>query len=147
MGEEPQEEAAAAEGAAETPDHSSDLLETSTEYVAEEAYSFREEMETPKKPDNKQLSFFDMGMESGYEDNTGSGRDALLDADKVPEQTEALLEAKQIMQANEAHDRAILEDFDRRGLYGLNYHYSEEHHLYDGAPKRSSRTMWRLSGC
>jgi N12 class adenine-specific DNA methylase/adenine-specific DNA methylase len=135
MGEEPQEEAAAAEGAAETPDHSSDLLETSTEYVAEEAYSFREEMETPKKPDNKQLSFFDMGMESGYEDNTGSGRDALLDADKVPEQTEALLEAKQIMQANEAHDRAILEDFDRRGLYGLNYHYSEEHHLYDGGPK------------
>ena len=43
-------------------------------------------MENPEEPDNEQISLFDLGMESGYEDNTGSGRDALLDADKAPEQ-------------------------------------------------------------
>ena len=196
--------------------------ETSAEYVVEgEALSAGEEMERSEGSDNGQLSLFDMGMESGYEDNTGSGQDALLEADKVPEQfhpfhegerisyngrvyeilqylydnrtveigdigqlknlngfkirervpvteiegcqavkdnytdgeiasmvetavqgdeataeqKEALQVAVQTVQANEAHDRAILEDFDRRGLHGLNYHYSEEHHLYDGGPK------------
>ncbi len=196
--------------------------ETSAEYVVEaEAFSAGEEMERPEGTDNGQLSLFDMGMESGYEDNTGSGQDALLEADKVPEQPrlfhegerisyngrvyeilqylydnrtveigdigqlknlngfkirervpvteiegcqavkdnytdgeiasmvetavqggevaaeqkEVLQVAVQTVQANEAHDRAILEDFDRRTLHGLNYHYSEEHHLYDGGPK------------
>ena len=61
--------------------------EASAEYaVEEEAYSFGGEMENPEEPDNEQISLFDLGMESGYEDNTGSGRDALLDADKAPEQ-------------------------------------------------------------
>ena len=196
--------------------------ETSAEYVVEgEALSAGEEMERPEGLDNGQLSLFDLGMESGYEDNTGSGQDALLDADKVTErprpfhegerisyngrvyeilqylyddrtveigdisqlknlngfkireripvteiegcqtvkdnytdgetasmvekavqsgeataeQKEALQAALQTMQANEAHDRAILEDFDRQGLHGLNYHCLEEHHLYDGGPK------------
>ena len=170
---------------------------------------------------DRQLSLFDMGMESGYEDNTGFGQDALLEADKVPEQPrpfhegerisyngrvyeilqylydnrtveigdigqlknlngfkirervpvteiegcqtvkdnytdgeiasmvetavqsgeataeqkEALQAAIQTMQANESHDRAILEDFDRHTLHGFNYRYKEEHHLYDGGPK------------
>ncbi len=200
--------------------------ETSAEYaVEEEAYSFGGEMENPEEPDNEQLSLFDLGMESGYEDNTGSGQDALLDADKVmeqprpfhegerisyngrvyeilqylydnrtveigdisqlknldgfkirervpvteiegcqtvkdnytdgetasmvvaavqggeagAEQTEALQAAVQTMQANEAHDRAILEDFSQRVLHGFHYRYLEEHHLYDGGPKTKFR--------
>lgn len=200
--------------------------ETLAEHVAEEeAFSSGEEMERPEGSDNGQLSLFDMGMESGYEDNAGSGQDALLDADRVPEQPrpfhegerisyngrvyeilqylydnrtaeigdisqlknlngfkirervpvteiegcqtvknnytdgeiasmaetavqsgeaateqmEALQAAVQTVQANEAHDRAILEDFDRRTLPGFNYRYLEEHHLYDGGPKAKFR--------
>lgn len=191
----------------------------------EDEFSFGEGMESLEEPDNEQLSLFDMGMESDYEDNTGSGQDALLDADKVPKQprpfhegerisyngrvyeilqylydnktveigdisqlknlngfkirervpvreiegsqtvkdnytdgeiasmavaavqggeagakqAEALQAAVQTMQANEAHDRAILEDFDRRVLHGFNYRYLEEHHLYDGGPKTKFR--------
>jgi N12 class adenine-specific DNA methylase len=186
----------------------------------EEVPMLGEALMAEEAPD-RQLSLFDMGMEAGYEDNTDSGQDALLDTDKVPEQPrpfqegerisyngrvyevlqylydnrtveigdigqlknlngfkirervpvteiegcqavkdnytdgeiasmvemavqgdeataeqkEALQAAVQTVQANEAHDSAILEDFDRRGLHGLNYHYSEEHHLYDGGPK------------
>ena len=198
----------------------------SAEYaVEEEAYSFGGEMENPEEPDNEQISLFDLGMESGYEDNTGSGRDALLDADKAPEQplpfhegerisyngrvyeilrylydnrtveigdisqlknldgfkirervpvseiegcqtvkdnytdgeiasmvvaavqsgeagagqTEALQAALQTMQAGEAHDRAILEDFSQRMPHGFHYRYLEEHHLYEGGPKTKFR--------
>nr|WP_289706388.1 hypothetical protein [Enterocloster clostridioformis] len=187
----------------------------------EEMHYAPEEAGMPEEVSDRQLSLFDMGMESGYEDNIGSGQDALLDADKAPErprpfhegerisyngrvyeilqylydnrtveigyisqlnnlngfkirervpvteiegcqavkdnytdgetasmvetavqsgeatagQKETLQAALQTMQANEAHDRAIPEDFDRRRLHGLNYHYLEEHHLYDGGPK------------
>ena len=187
----------------------------------EEMHHAPEEAGMPEEASDRQLSLFDMGMESGYEDNTGSGQDALLDADKAPErprpfhegerisyhgrvyeilqylydnrtveigdisqlknlngfkireripvteiegcqavkdnytdgeaasmvetavqsgeatagQQETLQAALQTMQANEAHDRAIPENLDRRGLHGLNYHYLEEHHLYDGGPK------------
>ena len=202
------------------------VTEASAEYaVEEEAYSFGGEMENPEEPDNEQISLFDLGMESGYEDNTGSGRDALLDADKAPEQplpfhegerisyngrvyeilrylydnrtveigdisqlknldgfkirervpvseiegcqtvkdnytdgeiasmveaavqsseagagqTEALQAAVQTMQANDAHDRAILEDFSQRVPHGFHYRYLEEHHLYEGGPKTKFR--------
>ena len=60
---------------------------------------------------------------------------AVQGGEATAEQKEALQAAVQTVQANETHDRAILEDFDRRGLHGLNYHYLEEHHLYDGGPK------------
>ncbi len=195
--------------------------EEPSEEQTQEEEATEGEVQIPEEVPDRQLSLFDMGMESGYEDNTGSGQDALLEADKVPEQPrpfhegerisyngrvyeilqylydnrtveigdigqlknlngfkirervpvteiegcqtvkdnytdgeiasmvetavqggeataeqkEALQAAVQTVQANETHDRAILEDFDRRGLHGLNYHYLEEHHLYDGGPK------------
>ncbi len=51
------------------------------------------------------------------------------------ESREALQAAIQTVQVNQAHDRAILEDFDRRVVRGFHYRFSEEHHLYDGGPK------------
>lgn len=62
----------------------------------EDAFSFGEEMESLEESDNEQLSLFDMGMESDYEDNTGSGQDALLDADKVPKQPRPFREGERI---------------------------------------------------
>ena len=54
-------------------------------------------------------------------------------------QTEALQAAVQTMQANDAHDRAILEDFSQRVPHGFHYRYLEEHHLYEGGPKTKFR--------
>lgn len=51
------------------------------------------------------------------------------------ESREALQAAIQTVQVKQAHDKAILEDFDRRVVRGFHYHFSEEHHLYDGGPK------------
>ncbi len=62
----------------------------------EEMHYAPEETGMPEEAPDRQLSLFDMGMESGYEDNTGSGQDALLDTDKVPEQLRPFQEGERI---------------------------------------------------
>lgn len=104
--------------------------------------------DTPRLPD-RQLSLFDMGMESGYEDNAGSGQDAVLDADKVQEQPQSFQEGEpgilderasvEAMQERRTDDRIIQKGLNQQGFHGLNYRYSEEHHLYDGGPKAKFR--------
>ncbi len=54
------------------------------------------EMPIPEEAPDRQLSLFDLGMESGYEDSTGYGRDALLDADEVQEQPHPFQEGERI---------------------------------------------------
>ena len=61
--------------------------------------------------------------------------DAAEAGEIMAESREALQAAIQTVQANQVHDKAILEDFDRRVAQGFHYRFSEEHHLYDGGPK------------
>lgn len=76
----------------------------------EEVHYAPGETEVPEEASARQFSLFDLGMESGYEDNTGSGQDAMLDADKVQGPPHPFPEGERIC-------------------------YSEERHLYDGGSK------------
>ena len=61
---------------------------------------------------------------------------AVESGDNSVEAKEALKAALQVNQANEGYADAVMQDFDSRvSGRGLNYHYSEEHHLYDGGAK------------
>ena len=61
---------------------------------------------------------------------------AVQSGDNSGETKEALKAALQVNQANDGYADAVMKDFDSRvSGRGLNYHYSEEHHLYDGGAK------------
>ena len=94
----------------------------------EEMHHAPEETGMVEEASDRQLSLFDMEMESSYEDNANPGQDAVLDM-------EGLQEAVQTVQADEGHGHADQDNPDRRGPLGLNYRYSEGHHLYEGGPK------------
>ncbi len=70
--------------------------EEPSEEQTQEEEATEGEVQIPEEVPDRQLSLFDMGMESGYEDNTGSGQDALLEADKVPEQPRPFHEGERI---------------------------------------------------
>ena len=94
----------------------------------EEMHHAPEEAGMPEEASDRQLSLFDMEMGSGYEDNVNPGQDAVLDMG-------GLQEAVQTVQADEGHGHADQDNPDRRGPLGLNYRYSEGHHLYEGGPR------------
>ncbi len=88
--------------------------------------------ESQEESSDTQLSLFDMGMESGYEDDGRDDKDAMLVVEDWPDILQA---AVQPTRADEVPDRTNMEDFERRVIQGFNYHFSEEHHLYDGGSK------------
>lgn len=61
---------------------------------------------------------------------------AAQSGDTTEETKDALKAALQVNQANDDYVKTIMQDFDSRTMSGgLNYHFSEEHHLYDGGAK------------
>ena len=65
---------------------------------------------------------------------------AVQSGDNSEETQDALKAALQVNQANDDYVKTIMQDFDARTRNGgLNYHFSEEHHLYDGGAKTKCR--------
>lgn len=65
------------------------------------------------------------------------------------EETKAAIHAATLVnQSNDEYSHAIMDDFHARAWgEGLNYRYSPDHHLYDGARKPSAEIILRQSGC
>ena len=62
--------------------------------------------------------------------------DAVQSGEPSDEAKDELNAALQVNQANNGYADAIMRDFDSRAMgQGFNYHFSEEHHLYDGGAK------------
>lgn len=65
---------------------------------------------------------------------------AVQSGDNSEETQDVLKAALQVNQANDDYVKTIMQDFDARTRNGgLNYHFSEEHHLYDGGAKTKCR--------
>ena len=124
-------------------------------------YSEAEQGNKRGQPTEGQFSLFSIEMESCYEDKNSEDSDAILNMEElqepedndidedssamtvetiqsigfVPEQKEALQAAVQTKQVNEVYEPAGIENDIGNMTEDSNYHFSEEHHLYDGGPK------------
>ena len=62
--------------------------------------------------------------------------EAVQSGDNSEETKAAIQAAALVNQSNDEYSHAIMDDFHARAWgEGLNYHYSPDHHLYDGGPK------------
>lgn len=62
--------------------------------------------------------------------------EAVQSGDNSAETKAAIQAAALVNQSNDEYSHAIMDDFHARAWgEGLNYHYSPDHHLYDGGPK------------
>lgn len=90
----------------------------------------------PVPPDARQIMLFDLfGQQKDmYEDTNDGDNDGLLD------NMDALKAAPYVNQTNIEYADAIIPDTKSRG-HGRrsNYHFSQEHHLYDGGAKTKCR--------
>ena len=65
---------------------------------------------------------------------------AVQSGDNSEETQDTLKAALQVNQANDGYADTVMRDFDTRTRNGgLNYRFSEEHHLYDGGAKTKCR--------
>lgn len=66
--------------------------------------------------------------------------EAVQSGDDSEETKAAIHGATLVNQSNDEYSHAIMDDFHARAWgEGLNYHYSPDHHLYDGGPKTKCR--------